>query len=252
MRLTVLGRSPACPNPGGACSGYLVEEKDTSVLMDCGTGVVSRIREIVDYRKVSAIVISHMHLDHFIDIIPYVYGLKLISGLADGFRPDLLLPPGGRQTLETITSIWKDLPTFTSETFNVREFDPSTTLRIGRFEITFAQTVHYVPCWALRVKGERTLVYSADAGPSERLVQHAQGADLFLAEAALLEKRGVPGEEGHLTPREAGEIARKAGARRLILTHFWQEFDPQRMVHEASKSFGGPAELAEEWKSYVL
>lgn len=252
MRVTVLGRSAACPNPGGACSGYLVEERDTSVLLDCGTGVVSRLREIVDYRRISAVIISHMHVDHFIDIIPYTYGLKLMSGLVDGFRPKLLLPPGGRRTLETITSIWKDLPGSMTQVFDISEFDPLSTLKVGGLNITFAQTVHFVPCWAIRITGNRTLVYSADTGPSDQLVKHVHGADLFLAEAALLEKRGAPGEEGHLTPREAGEIARLGGAKRLVLTHFWQEFDIHRMIHEASTAFGGPAEPAEEWKAYIL
>ncbi|MBI2952973.1 MAG: MBL fold metallo-hydrolase [Chloroflexi bacterium] len=252
MRLTILGRSPACPNPGGACSGYLVEEDETDLLIDCGTGIVSRLREIVDYRRVSAIIISHMHLDHFIDIIPYAYGLKLVSGLADGSRLPLLLPPNGQQILNDVTSQWKDLPDLMAQVFDIREFDPSQTLRIGDLDITFAETVHYVPCWAIRIAGKKTLVYSADSGPSDRLGAHVKGADLFLAEAALFQKRGVPGEQGHLTPGEAGEIARKAGARRLVLTHFWQEFDVEEMVRAASDTFGGPAEVAEEWKSYLV
>lgn len=253
MRLTVLGRSPACPNPGGACSGYLVEDRDTSILMDCGTGIVSRLREIVDYRRISAIIITHMHADHFLDIIPYVYGLRLLGGALDGFRPELLLPPGGRQTLETITSLWKDLPAFTAQVFRMREFDPAQTLQIGRLTVSFAETVHFIPCWSLRVEGEsKVIVYSSDSGPSASVEALARGADLLLAEAALLEKRGVAGEEGHMTPHEAGEMARRAGVRRLILTHFWAEFDQDKMARDASAAFGGPAEIAEEWKSYIL
>jgi ribonuclease BN (tRNA processing enzyme) len=193
-----------------------------------------------------------MHIDHFIDIIQYSYGLKLMSGLADGFRPELLLPPGGMQTLSVFTSPWKDLFGTISEMFRVREFDPSATTNIGNCQITFAPTVHYVPCWAIRVVGRKTLVYSSDTGPSEQLVEIANQADLFVVEAAFMEKGGVPGEEGHLTPSEAGLVARRAGVRRLLLTHFWQEFDAKRMIREAGEAYGGPAELAEEWKSYVL
>ncbi|MCL5265420.1 MAG: MBL fold metallo-hydrolase [Chloroflexi bacterium] len=252
MRLTILGRSAACPNPGGACSGYLLEDGDASILLDCGTGIVSRLRQVCDYRKLSAIIISHLHVDHFIDIIPYIYGLKLISGIVDGRRLPLFLPPGGSSTLNTILSMWKDLPTLASEVFEIQEFNPSEALKVGHLSLSFAQTVHYIPCWATRVDAGKTLIYSADSGPSEALVDLAQGGDLLLAEAALLEKKGVPAEAGHLTPREAGEIAKRAGVARLVLTHFWQEFDAQRMVREAGEAFGGPIELAEEWKAYTL
>ncbi len=75
MRLTVLGKSPSWQDAGGACSGYLLEDDETTVLIDCGNGVFGKLREQIDYVDVDAVVISHLHADHFLDLIPYAYAL---------------------------------------------------------------------------------------------------------------------------------------------------------------------------------
>ena len=77
LKITVLGKSPAWQDAGGACSGYLVESESTTVLLDCGGGVFAKLRQHVDYTEVDAVVISHVHADHFIDLVPYSYGLLL-------------------------------------------------------------------------------------------------------------------------------------------------------------------------------
>ncbi len=76
MRLTVLGKSPSWQDAGGACSGYLLEDETTTVLIDAGNGVFSKLREQIDYVDVDAVVISHLHADHFLDLIPYAYALS--------------------------------------------------------------------------------------------------------------------------------------------------------------------------------
>ena len=75
MRLTVLGKSPSWQDADGACSGYLIEEDGTTVLLDCGNGVFSKLRRFRDYTKVDAVVISHLHADHFLDLVPFSYAL---------------------------------------------------------------------------------------------------------------------------------------------------------------------------------
>ena len=75
MRVTVLGKSPSWQDAGGACSGYLIEEGDIAVLMDCGNGVFSKLRNYRDYVDVDAVVISHLHADHFLDLVPFSYAL---------------------------------------------------------------------------------------------------------------------------------------------------------------------------------
>ncbi|MBK5230733.1 MAG: MBL fold metallo-hydrolase, partial [Thermoleophilia bacterium] len=115
MRVTVLGKSPAWQDAGGACSGYLVEDASTHVLLECGNGVFSKLRQVRDYTRVDAIVISHMHADHFFDLIPYAFALVYAprqqpvpvarwSGTDEPVRPPLYLPPNGLAIINDMAS----------------------------------------------------------------------------------------------------------------------------------------------------
>jgi len=98
MQLQVVGCSPAWPNPGGAQSGYLVEEDGRRLLLDCGPGVLPRLRRLEGWPRVDAIVITHFHLDHWGDLVPWVWGT--MWGLGQELdKPELWLPPGGREEL---------------------------------------------------------------------------------------------------------------------------------------------------------
>ena len=95
MRLTVLGSSPACQNPGGACSGYLIEQDGVTILIDCGSGVFSRLQQYVEPDRVDAVIISHMHADHTLDLIQYRYYL-FFAGLAGTLSaPAAAVPAAG-------------------------------------------------------------------------------------------------------------------------------------------------------------
>jgi len=210
------------------------------------------LQGVVDYRKVTAIVISHMHFDHFADLIPYTYGLKLGVPLTDGYRPTLYLPPNGKQILGKVVEQWPDLGRLVFDAFEVHEFDPEKQYTVGPLQVNFISTLHYVPCWGVSViESGKKLAYSADAGPSEALKLLAAGADLLLCEAAL-EARSGPGAWGHLSAKEAGETAATASVKRLLLTHTWGHFDRARMLAEARDAFKGPVEFAEEMKSYFI
>jgi hypothetical protein len=101
MQVTVLGKSPAWQDSGGACSGYLIQEAGFTLLLDCGNGVFSRMREVVDYADVDAVLVTHLHADHFFDLVPYSFALSYgVRG--DTPRPALLAPPGA---LEIFTRI---------------------------------------------------------------------------------------------------------------------------------------------------
>src|SRR5215204_5282677 len=117
MRLTVLGKSPSWQDAGGACSGYLVQEGETSVVVDCGNGVFAKLREHVDYVDVDAVVLSHLHADHFLDLVPYSYALTYTPrqqpvpvppwpGTDHPARPRLIAPPGARETFRRIVGAW--------------------------------------------------------------------------------------------------------------------------------------------------
>ncbi len=257
MRVTVLGKSPAWPDAGGACSGYLIREAGLTLLMDCGAGVFARLREQGSYTQVDAIVLSHLHPDHFIDLVPYAYAL-LYGGErgADGervqARPVLHAPPGGRETFRRMGGAWgaEDL---LDRAFDVREYDPVAGLALDPLVLRFAPVPHYVPTWAIDVRspsGAR-LTFGADHGPGPEIPAFARDTDLLLIEATLLEPEADE-PRGHVTAAEAGELARLARARRVVLTHFSDQLDPARVEGDAAAAFGGPVALARAGDEYEL
>jgi ribonuclease BN (tRNA processing enzyme) len=253
MDLTILGNGPACPNKGGATSGYFVTQGNTRILVDCGTGVVSRLQEHADYHQMTAVVISHMHADHFLDLIPYRYGLKYASYDQSWQPPLLYLPPGGEAVLRQVVAPFSENPDFLADCFRVAEYDPYRLLSIGEFELRFVRTMHPKPAYAISLAAaEKRMVFSADSGPSEALAELARGADLLLAESAIMSRADDPNGTTHLTPVDAGTLAKQAGVKRLLLTHFWQEFDRSQLINAASDAYGAPVELAEEHHTYTI
>jgi len=248
LQLTILGSSAAYPRAGGACSGYLVAEGKTKLLLDCGTGVMSNLQKVAALKDVNHIVISHPHADHCFDLIPYRYALIRPSNKA--LHPHLYLPPGGKEALLKVVSAFNNSPTFFSAYFRVEEYNPEAGLKLGSLSIEFASVKHYIASYAMAICGSKRLVYSADSGLCDELTELAKGADLFLCEAT----RGNPGdaEWGHLEGGEVGALARKAKVKRLMLTHFWPDHNYSKNIREAEASFGKTVEVAEELRSYVL
>lgn len=239
MRLTVLGCSAAYPGPDGACSGYLVREGKTNLLVDCGTGILSNLQKVVALEKVDAIVISHLHADHFFDLIPYRYALMR---LAPKVRPVLHLPPGGKKALLKTVSAFDKSPDFFSRYFDFEEYDPKVGIRVGNLSIEFAAVKHYIPAYAMAISGKKRLVYSADSGLCGELAAIARGADLFLCEAARCSRDD--GEWGHMLAGDAVKLAKSAKVKRLVLTHFWPDHDYSGQLRQAGRAFGGGVRVA--------
>jgi len=246
VRITVLGKSPAWQDVDGACSGYLVEEQGCRLLIDCGNGVFSKLRRFAGYVDVDAVVVSHLHADHFLDLVPFAYAL--IYGPHEPARPVLHAPPGARGCFRRVVGAWgsEDL---IENAFELREYDAGEHLHIGPLTLRFQEVPHFVPAHAIDVTSAAggRLVFGADSGPSDELWSFARDADLLLIEATLPSP-----ERGHLTPAEAGEHGRKAGARRLVLTHLSDELDAAWAEAEAERTFGGPVEIAREGAVYEL
>ena len=248
MQLTILGSSAAYPRPGGACSGYLVEEGQTKLLLDCGTGVLSNLQRVVSLKDVNYIVISHPHADHCFDVIPYRYAL--MRPLYRKLHPHLYLPPGGKEAMLTIVSAFHGSRTFFSDFFQVEEYDPKTILKLGDISIEFASVKHYIDSYAMAIRGSKKLVYSADSGVCDELAKLAQDADLFLCEATRNDEEDA--EWGHLAGAEVGTLSKKARVKRLLLTHFWPDHDYSQNIKEAEDAFGKSVEVAEDLRTYVI
>jgi ribonuclease BN (tRNA processing enzyme) len=219
VRVIVVGCSPAWPNPGGAQSGYLVEGSGR-VLLDCGPGVLPRLREREGWPHLDAITITHFHLDHWGDLVPWTFGSMFGPG-RDVPKPALWLPPGGVAELAQFGEKLAFAEMF-EQAFDVEEYAEGEPFEAGGLAITPIRVRHYeVRTYGLRVTdGRVTLAYSGDSAPSPALAELGRDADLFLCEATLAEGReGGNGLRGHLSAEEAIDAFQKAGARRLVIIH---------------------------------
>lgn len=233
MKLTVVGCSPAWPNPGGAQSGYLVEGSGR-VLLDCGPGVLPRLREQEGWPHVDAIVITHFHLDHWGDLVPWTFGSTFGPG-RDTSRPELWLPPGGKDELGRFGEKLAFAGMF--DVFELHEYEEGTAFETDGLTITPVRVPHYqLQTFALRVTdGMSTIAYSGDSAPSPQLARVARDADLFLCEATLKESReGDDGLRGHLSEEEAVAAFKESGARRLVIIHRPDELPLEEGIERAS------------------
>lgn len=255
--LTILGTSPAFINADNACAGYLLTDQGTAVMLECGPGSVGKLRKFTEPYLLDAVVVSHLHADHYLDLVTMRYGLRYWQSREQGKLP-VFLPPGGVRHLRSVGALIGESATFFDDVFSLEEYSQQWPLHVGSLVFQFQLVLHYVPSYGVRVQsadgtpGGRCLAYSADAGPCEELVAVARDTDLFLCEASLLEAgQEPPGVRGHLTAREAGAYARRAGARRLLLTHFPEADDGAILrVQQAAREFPGPVEAAQVGREY--
>lgn len=216
----MLGCSTAAPHPTTPSAGYLIEWDDVALLLDVGPGVVRRLEGILDPRKLAAVIVGHMHADHYLDLA----GLRYLFPWADraSDRLPVYLPPGGRPRLEALAEAISERPGFFDDAYAVDEYDPDLRLAIGPLTVTFAQGRHYVPAWGIAIEapdGSR-IVYTGDTGPSESMTEFARDADLLLVEATLGHASDDDLRRGHLTADEAIDLARRAAVREALLVHY--------------------------------
>ena len=257
----MLGKSPAWQDAGGACSGYLVEAGGTSLLLDCGSGVFGKLRSVRDYADVDAVVISHLHGDHILDLVPFASGLTYAPrhqpvpvagwpGTDHPPRPRLIAPPGARDAFRRLCAAAGMREEHIERAFELHEYDPGEEVEAGGLRLRFHPVPHFLPTNAVEIAADGARVtYSADSSPSDDLCTFAHGTDLLLIEATL-PRPEREGPRGHLTPEEAGDHGRRAGARRLVLTHISDELDPEWARQEAERAFGGPVDVAREGAVY--
>lgn len=237
LRLTVLGCSSAAPHEATPAAGFLVQWGDTNLLLDVGQGVVRNLQKLFDPHELTAIVIGHMHADHFLDLV----GLRYLYPWGER-APDPLpvhLPPGARARLDALSVAVSERDGFFDAAFDAVEYDPEVELRVGDLRLRFFRGRHYVPAWGVVVEapdGTR-LAYTGDTGPSSSVEDAVREADLLLVETALRSTKDDDLERGHLTGDEAIALARSAEVRSALLVHF----NPERLAElEATCAAAGP------------
>ncbi len=225
-----------------------MQDDETSLVLDLGTGAFANLRRHVDYNRLDAIVISHMHADHFIDLIPLRYAL-CYGPFRRKRKLPLYLPPDGERMLHQLVGAFADEGggDFITEVFDVRTYEPARPLAIGGGHVHFALTSHYIPAYAMRYERHgQSVTYSADTAPEERIVKLARGCDLFVCESTLLADDVERGMRGHSSAREAGQMAQAAGVRRLVLTHYAECATARDLDESAREYFRGEVIVADD------
>jgi len=230
LSVTVLGCSGSYPGPGGACSGYLLDDGTTRIWLDAGAGTLANLQRHIDMAELDAIVLSHEHPDHWSDLEGWNVVCQFVLERT-GFP--VYAPAGLRDR-----TYKPDSPSFIWH-----EIADGATTDAGTMRFTFSRTDHGPETLAMRIEaGGRTLGYSADTGPAWSLESLGAGLDLVLCEASL----SIEEEDKmqHLSARQAGAQARAAGAGRLVLTHIWATLDLEEARRYGSEAFGAPVEVA--------
>jgi ribonuclease BN (tRNA processing enzyme) len=240
VQLTVIGCSGSFPGPDSPGSCYLVEAEGFRLLLDLGNGALGVLQRYCGLDDVDAICLSHLHADHCLDLCSYTVARLYAAG---GPRPPIpVYGPAG--TAERMTRAYSMQPGPEVRTaFNFETLTPGRR-QIGPFQLTAGHVNHPVETFGLRLEHDgHSLVYSADTGGSPALVDLAGDCDLMLCEASFLDIPDMP-VGVHLSGRQAGEHAARAGAGRLVLTHLVPWNDPARSLDEAVRAFPGPVSLA--------
>lgn len=217
-------------------------------MADLGSGAFAKLLQYRTAESIDAIVISHMHADHFLDVIPMRYALKYGNRTNDR-RVALYLPPAGDAMLaQLVDAFARESPhDFIGEVFDVRTYDPNATLRIGDASLRFAATTHYIPTFAVRCDcAGASVTYSADTAPDERVAELARETGAFLCEATLSPDGEDEVPRGHVSAREAATMASQGDVEHLFLTHYPQSADVAQLAYDASKCYSGPITVADD------
>ena len=245
MEITVLGKFGPYPGPGGACSGYLFKSDEAKILLDCGNGTLSRLQQIIhSFEDLDLIILTHLHSDHISDamVLRYAIGINKMNGTNKKSIP-LYAPSTPDEDFEKLQF---------QNAFQLKKIEENMQFSFKDCSIEFKPMNHPIPCYGLEIKaGGKKFVYSGDTRYCEAIVDLCKDADLFLCESGVLEKDKTA-TTAHLSAREAGEIAKKSDVKKLLLTHFWPEYDLDDIYCEARAFFQGDLELSEEMKTYFV
>ena len=229
MKLTILGKyGPYPQGKNGACSGYLITQGDTKILVDCGTGVLGRLMEICDLKTISAIYLTHLHFDHTSDLLPMRYllddlnhTLKVYTHLED--------TPWAKTLLE-------------HKRFEVHHVDENTNLQIGELKLEFYKMQHTVTNHGVLITGNKRLGITGDTVFCDNVLRLASKSDYLLADCS----KPIGFKGPHMSADKALEIVDKTGVK-ILATHVTPYQSPDEFFN------GNDAIIAvEELKTYEL
>ncbi len=239
MRLTVLGCS-AWPGPGGAASGYLVQQDGFNLLVDCGNGTLAKLQERIEIRDIGAVLVTHAHPDHYADLYSLWVAVAFGEQAARGIP--LYAPPG---FMDIVTSVSDEgSSTYIHETFSFNPVHPGDVREVGPVTVTAFGMNHPRGAVGYRLEASGAVIaYTGDTGPTDQVTELARGAGAFLCEATFQDE---PPEDYpfHLSGVQAGEYAAAGGVERLVLTHLWPSNDAAVTRAQAEATFDGEIVMA--------
>ncbi|GAB6084809.1 MBL fold metallo-hydrolase [Alkaliphilus crotonatoxidans] len=244
MKLTILGCYGPYPRARGACSGYLLEDVDTKILIDCGNGVLSKLfTHLSDLNRLDAIIISHLHPDHMADLLVLRYKIFFDQSKGKlGQAVPLYIPASPQDEFERIQY---------NQAYHIQTIQSDLLLDIKGIKIRFIKTDHPIECYGMSFeKGGKKLVYSGDTKYFDGLLDFARGSDLFLCDAGLTDRDWTEAAP-HLSARQAGKVAHDAQVKRLLLSHLYPGTNTLQLYNEARETFPYMIEVAEE-KTYFV
>jgi ribonuclease BN (tRNA processing enzyme) len=243
LTVTVLGCSGVYPGPGGACSGYLVRSAGATLVVDLGSGTLANLQRQVSPLDVDAVVLTHQHPDHWLDLPLLRNALLYMLGGSD-------LPVYGTDgTHELAKAVIGDLP----PTLVWHTIDATSSVAVGDLRLRFDRTDHPVETFAVRVDhvpAGRSLLFSADTGPGWDPRALGDGVDVLLCEASFA--GADEAEQVHLSARQAGGYATALRARRLVVTHVPPGVDPHDQQRLAATTYAGPIDVAETGGTFTV
>lgn len=247
MRFTILGcYSPFAPYRG-ACSGYLLESNNIKLMIDCGNGSFANLQKFIDYTDLSCLIISHFHADHFYDIemLRKAFALAYENGKRNS--PLIVYAPSGNEHYEKLSSYPHLFALIPLEESLEKEH------RFGQLTIRFFESRHSIACYGLAARKDgKKITYTADTAFCQKVAEEARKSDFLFAEASLLERDKNKTLNGHMTAREAGQLAEFAQAEKLFLTHLNPCYNMKILKREAELEFSGPVEVVKMLKTYTL
>ncbi|MFG1878017.1 MBL fold metallo-hydrolase [Sphaerisporangium sp. NPDC049003] len=233
MTLTVLGCQTPYPRPDEPCSGYLLRAEKSTIWIDAGSGTFAELQLHVQLQDINAIWISHLHPDHYSDLLSAWNAYANTPSLP---QPLVFGPPGWRQRVEAMLG----QPGALDEVFTPLELHDRYLTRVGPVELRAYQVEHSVPTFALQAQHrDRLFAYSADSGPCPQLVDLAQGANLLLIEAGASKSQPY-----HCTAEDVGDIATAAQVSGVMLTHLAPELDREQASTRVQARFTGTVDVA--------
>jgi len=239
VELITLGTSAAHPTVERACSGFLIRQGDTRLMIEAGSGAIRNLMRWQDPLALDAIIVTHLHQDHFIDLYPLYYYLVFHRGerlpltvyAPDGMREFYLriMHPGAEKEIDDV--------------YRFESLNDNPAFTVGGLQCGSMPVKHSIPAFGIRVQGQGIIAYSSDTDYDDVLIGLAAGCDIFICEATMQREWE---NLKHLTATEAGIIAQKAEVGNLVLTHIWPDFDPFESQRMAALEFDGPVIVAED------